>query len=210
MSEWMNRNNAKLKYIMGLQCAICGYDKYKGSLHIHHIDQTLKNFEFRSVFDKRIVTTEEILLEMSNGCTLCGNCHNEVHGGVITVELKSTFSIERWNECLDTCSRCGVKSDNPFYFTCRCRTKVTNNKKGTPNKVGWDKFDVLLALHRNDGNFEKAGREFNVTGNAVKKQFHRKTGFRNYQKYEKEKNIFSFKDGEVTLNYVLPDVVCFK
>jgi hypothetical protein len=46
-------------------CALCGYSKYKGALHNHHIDENHDNDT------------------PSNIQVLCANCHAEVHYGII-------------------------------------------------------------------------------------------------------------------------------
>jgi 5-methylcytosine-specific restriction endonuclease McrA len=63
-------------------CAICGYNKYNGSLDFHHVNQEDKSFFLgvRSMHRK----DEEIIDEVNKCILLCSNCHREIHH----IELK--------------------------------------------------------------------------------------------------------------------------
>ena len=209
MSNWNKVNSRKLKYIMGDCCCICGYSKCQSALHIHHLDSTTKRFDFNRLFMNNIDVKANIDLvknEMQKCCLVCANCHAELHYDAVTKILFSTFNMSRWDEQCKVCDKCGEKNDNPFYFTCRCACKGGNNKPGTPNKIDWNSIDILLLLHRHDGNYTNAGRELNVTGNAVKKSFRRQTGFDSYKEYTENKNIFTFDNDKVAINYLLPNI----
>lgn len=209
MSSWSKDNAIKLKHIMGDSCFICGYNKCKKALHIHHLDPDTKRFEFSRLFmNKMDLKTNIDLLknELQQCCLVCANCHAELHSNDVMVNLSSTFDVSRWDEQCKICDKCEEKNDNPFYFSCRCASKGGNNKTGTPNKVDWNSVDILLLLHRHEGNYTSAGLELNVTGNAVKKSFRRQTGFDSYKEYTESKNIFTFDNDEVALNFLLPNI----
>jgi hypothetical protein len=76
------RRRVKLALIedAGGRCAICGYERYAGALHFHHLDPGQKEFGV----SHRGVT---IALAKSRGeaekcLLLCANCHAEVEGRV--------------------------------------------------------------------------------------------------------------------------------
>ena len=65
---------------LGGKCKACGYDKYTGSLDIHHIDPKIKDKNFSCM---RGWCKERILNEIKNCVLLCRNCHAEVHAGYL-------------------------------------------------------------------------------------------------------------------------------
>jgi hypothetical protein len=67
---------------LGGKCVSCGYDKYVGSLDIHHKDPAKKDSNFRS---KRGWSEERILKEIENCILLCRNCHAAFHAGELAI-----------------------------------------------------------------------------------------------------------------------------
>ncbi len=66
----------------GGKCVVCGYDKYLGALHFHHLNPNEKDF---TISNDRIKLVEAV--EESKKCILlCANCHAEVHAGLIELE----------------------------------------------------------------------------------------------------------------------------
>lgn len=61
---------------LGGKCVKCGYDKYVGALHVHHINPSLKDPNFRTVSNW---SWKRILVELENCELLCANCHAEEH-----------------------------------------------------------------------------------------------------------------------------------
>lgn len=64
----------------GGKCQCCGYNKYNGSLHFHHI----KNKSF-SISGKSI-SFERLKPELDKCILVCANCHGEIHGNIIKLE----------------------------------------------------------------------------------------------------------------------------
>jgi len=79
------RKNLKLKAVeyMGGACSICGYDKYVGALQFHHRDPDEKDFGISSHGHTR--KWESIKEELDKCVMLCGNCHSEVHAGLVNI-----------------------------------------------------------------------------------------------------------------------------
>jgi len=84
-----HRHNKKsqFKNILGGKCQICGYDKYQGALHFHHIDPTQKQFAISEATARKKFTNEQINNEINKCALLCANCHAEVHAGLIKLEI---------------------------------------------------------------------------------------------------------------------------
>ena len=57
-------------------CSKCGYNRYIGALHFHHIDGD-KDFNISKNYPI------SVSLEEAKKCiVLCANCHHEEHGGI--------------------------------------------------------------------------------------------------------------------------------
>lgn len=63
----------------GGACALCGYDRYLGALHFHHVDPAAKTF---GIGRGRSSNWQRVIEEAAKCVLLCANCHAEVEGGV--------------------------------------------------------------------------------------------------------------------------------
>lgn len=86
----MNRVSArrrKVKEILiaeaGGRCAICGYDRFAGALHFHHVDPAQK--EFAVSRNGATLGIETLRAEAAKCVVLCGNCHAEVEAGIAAI-----------------------------------------------------------------------------------------------------------------------------
>ena len=67
----------------GGACALCGYDRYVGSLHFHHHDPSEKRF---ALGDEGVARSlERARIEARKCVLLCSNCHAEVEAGVASI-----------------------------------------------------------------------------------------------------------------------------
>jgi hypothetical protein len=67
----------------GGACRLCGYDRYPGALHFHHLDPGEKRFRLSEQGATRSLS---LLREEARKCVLlCANCHAEVEGGMMIV-----------------------------------------------------------------------------------------------------------------------------
>jgi hypothetical protein len=57
-------------------CAVCGYDRYVGSLEFHHEDDAVKEFNLSHA---QCTSFEKIKTELDKCVLLCANCHREEH-----------------------------------------------------------------------------------------------------------------------------------
>ncbi len=67
----------------GGACALCGYDRYVGALHFHHLDPTQKAFALSRRGAARSLAKARA--EVKKCVLLCGNCHAEVESGLVTL-----------------------------------------------------------------------------------------------------------------------------
>lgn len=81
-----------LKDSVGGKCKFCGYGKYQGALHFHHIDPSQKKFPISDAVSSGKYSQEEVEAEIKKCVLVCANCHAEIHASLI--ELKSGASIQ--------------------------------------------------------------------------------------------------------------------
>ena len=79
----------KVKQILveeaGGRCVLCGYDRYAGALHFHHVDPATK--EFALALNGVARSLEKARAEAAKCVLICANCHAEVEEGVATIRL---------------------------------------------------------------------------------------------------------------------------
>jgi 5-methylcytosine-specific restriction endonuclease McrA len=81
--DWRRRARLKLIAEAGGCCRLCGYDRYVGALHFHHLDPLTKEFGISGRgFTRSIRKMRE---EAAKCVLLCSNCHAEVEAGVATL-----------------------------------------------------------------------------------------------------------------------------
>jgi ribosomal protein L37AE/L43A len=66
--------------LLGPRCIVCGFEKYKCSLDIHHVDLERKDPNFRHM---RGWSSERIVEEIKNCIVLCKCCHTAYHCGLL-------------------------------------------------------------------------------------------------------------------------------
>jgi 5-methylcytosine-specific restriction endonuclease McrA len=77
---WRRRTKLRLVAEAGGRCKICGYDRYSGALHFHHLDPAAKKFAIsRKGFTWSLA---RMRAEVAKCVLLCSNCHAEVEAGI--------------------------------------------------------------------------------------------------------------------------------
>lgn len=77
--KYFETQRLKILELLGNKCVICGFDKYKSALCIHHKNQDLKkedNIRFLTQFEKE---------DKSNLMLVCFNCHQALHNKELRV-----------------------------------------------------------------------------------------------------------------------------
>lgn len=86
-SNQVSERRKKTKLILvkkfGGKCQICGYKKYQGALHFHHLNKKNKSFELSC---KGLTKKIDKLIEEAKKCILlCANCHSEVEANITKI-----------------------------------------------------------------------------------------------------------------------------
>lgn len=192
--RWRERVTNIIYEIMGEQCAVCGYNKSRWSLHFHHLDPSKKTFNL-SLFRTHTISWEKLESELRNCVLLCANCHGELHAGLIPSPEKSSFQEDKLEELFNKCKNCGKIVHHRLHEFCNksCSAKYNHKMRDIRidmrfAKTVWSTIDVIELLKRNDGNMWKSGKEIGLTDNAVKKRFQKVTGFKNWKEYQQHES----------------------
>ena len=82
----VNRRRFLLKPKMleykGGKCQVCGYSRCSQSLHFHHLNPSIKEF---NVSGSHSVSWSRLERELDKCVLLCSNCHGEVHAGLLNI-----------------------------------------------------------------------------------------------------------------------------
>ncbi len=73
------RQRAQLVAEAGGACSLCGYDRYVGALHFHHLDPSTKSFALGGGATRSIARNRD---KAAKCVLLCSNCHAEVEAGL--------------------------------------------------------------------------------------------------------------------------------
>jgi len=82
LAKGQEKREKAIEYLGG-KCVSCGFDKFKCSLDIHHLDPSKKDESFAS---HRGWSWERLLNELKGCKLLCKNCHTALHAGHLSLE----------------------------------------------------------------------------------------------------------------------------
>lgn len=168
----------KIYSITGTDCWYCGYDRgyeARAVLEFHHVNSETKKF---NVSSREIATLkwDKVITEAKKCVLLCARCHREEQIGIIKKEEIDKIYKEKWDTIIvDTtvpiiirrqkiakiCPICAKAHFRKTYCSLKCAMK--SRRKFEINK------EMLEKLIQ-EKTYEAIGREYNVSGNAVKKR----------------------------------------
>ena len=173
MYEYVKNNRTRRKedmvYVMGGQCAICGYKRSIHALEFHHLNPSEKEFDFNKAICRNWNETAE---ELSKCVLLCANCHREIHDGTITQTIESSYDSNKAQEITDRiwrlshhqdkyCPNCGkIISARAEY--CENCSAINRRVTDRPDR------DTLKNLIRTTP-FVQIAHQYNVSDNSVRK-----------------------------------------
>jgi transposase-like protein len=82
---WRHRLKLRAVQYKGGKCQTCGYDKCLRALKFHHLDPSQKEFGI----GRSIRSWESVKRELDKCILVCGNCHDEIHDGMLDVSTTS-------------------------------------------------------------------------------------------------------------------------
>ena len=155
--------------VMGGKCQCCGYNKYYGALELHHLNPAQKSFSFSNKTYRAWASLEN---ELKKCILLCANCHREVEAGLITIEQKTSFNQQIYNEInneinnikektINKCPLCGSQ----IWPGAKLCKDCSNKNKRTVNRPSREELKKLIRTVP----FTKIGQMFNVSDNAIRK-----------------------------------------
>lgn len=171
VKNFRQRLKERATYVLGNQCACCGYNKCIQALEFHHLNPTEKDFNFGSNSNRSWKDTRN---EIQKCILVCTNCHREIHYGLIDNNLlKSSFNEERAKEIdqlvddikihkINYCIDCGKEIyDNRAKRCPECAAKERRTIE-RPNR------DELKQMIRTIP-FTHIAKKYNVSDNAIRK-----------------------------------------
>lgn len=90
----------KVDQIVGTECWLCGYNRCRRNLCFHHVDPGTKDFGLTT--RELMLKWDRVFAEMQKCVLVCGNCHGEIHEGLITESEVVTMWRERWTQIKTT------------------------------------------------------------------------------------------------------------
>lgn len=140
------------------------------ALEFHHTDPKEKDFGISTCLTKNI---EELKIEVDKCILVCSNCHAELHEQIDTNnfnpvfnEMPATFVPQQQHFC----ELCGTPITNRATYCPDCRSIAIRRSLGNENAsvINYPDRDTLKILIRSKS-FVEIGKQFNVSGNAIKK-----------------------------------------
>lgn len=167
----------------GGSCRHCGYDRYTGALHFHHLDPSQKDFSIRG--SGNTFKWDTIVSELDKCILLCGNCHAEYHAGLLdlTKAMETNPTPEEGMQRLADINRLPYRKIPRVEKHCKL-CGVTQIQKGQlcwscyistreyPTKIQWPDIETLIQMAK-EKPLTEIGRTLGVSSNAVKKHLKR-------------------------------------
>lgn len=166
VTKWRKRTKEQIIEAMGGGCQICGYNKYYGSLDLHHLDPEAKEFSISNALSspRKIY---DIGTELLKCVLLCSNCHREVHGGLHDIVFTSTVDLEKLRKKPKPTSTCPCGETIPLSRKfCSHNCSVQSRKC---NK--WETIDLVDLVDNKGSTFVSLSSTFNVSDKTIRKHY---------------------------------------
>jgi hypothetical protein len=174
--KWRQRTKERIIQSFGGSCGICGYDRCHGSLDLHHLDPTQKEFALGGI-RANPKAWDKIVNELRKCVMLCSNCHGECHAGVVDIQenirrFDESFAdymlvekLDRQQRLYDTCPICGgekFRRNNACSYA--CSAKLTG-------KYDWESYDLHKLYFEDELSMTEISNMVGCSDAAVKKRF---------------------------------------
>lgn len=165
---WRKKARIYLAAAFGGKCTICSYDKTIAALDYHHINSKEKNHALSTAMRNGYAWHK--IVEEARKCTIvCCRCHREIHAGVTSLPRACVRFNEEYVDIIklktkefDKCPICdGEKYKNLNYCSTNCYS--ISQRKFEITKEELEHLVNLLP-------YEKIGKMYGVSGNAIKKR----------------------------------------
>lgn len=169
VKNYRKRQKESILYVMGEECAICGYFRCSQALELHHLDPEQKDFTIGQNTNR---AWEKVVAELPKTVLLCANCHREVHAGLIDESLLvSTFDENKAKEITDKiedvkvkhpnhCPICGKEIDRKANYCVDCYNQM-RTKDRPSREVLKNDIRTMSML--------KVGKKYGISDNGIRK-----------------------------------------
>lgn len=162
--RWIDR---KLKAIelLGGECQKCGYNKNYAALSFHHIDPSIKEYNWSKL---KLRSWKDIIKELKKCILLCNNCHAEVHNpnSFLDSNIETDNNFLNLNHKImkstGVCPNCNTETFGTKFCSVKCASLFSRKVKNRPSKIELkDKIENMSWVN--------IGKEYGVSDNAVRK-----------------------------------------
>lgn len=159
----------RIMYVMGDKCCICGYNKSRTALELHHLVPSEKDFTFSRNAN---LAWNTVVKELPKCVLVCANCHREIHEKVTESPNTTTFRMERATEVfqdnydlthhiIKTCPFCGAIISKDAKTCVNC-FNLRRRKVERPTKE-------ILKEEIRQYSFTALGKKYSVSDTAIRK-----------------------------------------
>jgi len=134
----------------GGKCQIisCGYSRSLRALKFHHLDPNEKDF---TVSGRHCYSLERLKKEVDKCILVCGNCHDEIHDGIIIIGEAKMEKKERKEFCYRIVIK-GEENKPLWERKCPYPSAEAENERLSPFSPG---SDVIRQIIYDDGSVEE-------------------------------------------------------
>lgn len=139
---------------MGGSCVICGYNKCTGSMALHHLDPSKKDFALGAL-RANPKNWNLLVVEIRKCVLVCNNCHGEIHFGNAIVpnnaprfnekfaDYKNLLVEEGGTKITEKFSPCPICKNLKLDYKKYCSAACSSRSR---YKVDWDNIDLATEI----------------------------------------------------------------